>query len=117
MSQPSSTPNGTPHALSETERLRAEIEHTREQLGETVQALAYKADVPARARDKLHETREAAELKARRVAAQAAATIPGPVRQRPAPVAAAVLAVLLGLLGLRLWRSRQRRNRRWGRRR
>ena len=83
----------------ETERLRAEIEHTREQLGETVQALTHKVDVPARAKEKLQQTREAAQDRARQVAEpvlhggeQAIVA----VRRRPMPAAAvAVLAVLL----------------------
>jgi Protein of unknown function (DUF3618) len=95
----------TPEPEPEMARLRAEIEQTREQLGETVQALTHKADVPARAREKLHDTRDAAEQKARQVAARAAATLPEPVRRRPIPVAAgSVFAVLLVILALRLWR-------------
>lgn len=39
-----------------TEALRDEIEHTRAELGETVQALAARADVPARARASAHRT-------------------------------------------------------------
>jgi hypothetical protein len=97
----------------ETARLRAEIEQTREQLGDTVQALVHKVDVPARAKEKLHETRDAAQEKAR----QATAKLPEPVRERgqqavvvarrrPVPLAAAVLAVLvLGWLLRRRWLS------------
>lgn len=100
----------------ETERLRAKIEQTRGQLSETVQALNYKVDVPARARDKLHETRDAAQEKARQVTSQATAKLPEPVRERgqqavvavrrrPIPVAAALLAVLLLGWLLRRWRG------------
>jgi len=107
----------------ETERLRAEIEQTRGQLGETVQALSYKMDVPGRARDKLHETRDAAQDMARQVAYQATeaahsatAKLPEPVRERgqqavgavrrrPVPIAVAVLAVLLLGWLLRRWRG------------
>ena len=35
--------------------IRQEIEATRERMGETVDAMSYKADVPARTRDSLHE--------------------------------------------------------------
>jgi hypothetical protein len=40
-------------------RIRADIEATREQMGETVQALSYKADVKARARDSIAGKKEA----------------------------------------------------------
>lgn len=109
----------TPDETDETERLRDEIERTREQLGETVQALTYKADVPARVRDKLTETREAAQDRARQLTGQATARLPEPVRERgqraavavrrrPMPVVAAVLAVPFVLLLVRLVRRRRR---------
>ncbi len=91
----------------ETERLRAEIEQTREELGETVQALTHKMDVPARAREKLQHTRDAAQDRTRQVTepvldrGQQAVVA---VRRRPVPVAAVVLAVVL--LG---WLLRRRR--------
>ena len=76
--------------------LEAEIERTREQLGDTVQELASRADVKSRARAK------AAELtgRAKNTAAQARA----PKRWMPLAVAAGVLAV--GYLALRQWRRR-----------
>jgi hypothetical protein len=37
--------------------VRAEVERTREELGETVEALAHKADVKARAREKVEEVK------------------------------------------------------------
>jgi hypothetical protein len=40
----------------EPDRIRDEIEDTRERMTETVEALAYKADVKSRAKDRLHET-------------------------------------------------------------
>ena len=40
------------------DRIRREIEQTREQMGETVGALGYKADVRARAKDSLHDKKE-----------------------------------------------------------
>lgn len=42
-------------ASSHEDELRQDIGRTREQLGETVEALAHKADVPARVRGKVHE--------------------------------------------------------------
>jgi ElaB/YqjD/DUF883 family membrane-anchored ribosome-binding protein len=41
------------------DRIRREIEQTREEMGETVGALTYKADVKSRAKDSLREKKEA----------------------------------------------------------
>ena len=51
-------------ASSREEEIRQDIERTREQLGDTVEALAYKADVPARLKDKVHDTKETVQVKA-----------------------------------------------------
>ncbi|MFI5838989.1 DUF3618 domain-containing protein [Catenuloplanes sp. NPDC051500] len=48
--------NGTPQDIDE---LRAEIQRTRAELGDTVQALAAKADVKARAKDQVEQTKAA----------------------------------------------------------
>jgi len=45
----------------EPDRIRAEIEATREQMSETVDAIGYKADVPARAKDSINEKKESAK--------------------------------------------------------
>ncbi|MEA2151505.1 MAG: hypothetical protein QOD69_3335 [Solirubrobacteraceae bacterium] len=50
---------------------RAEVERTREELGNTVEALAYKADVKARAHDKVDEVKAHAAEKVHEVKAQA----------------------------------------------
>jgi hypothetical protein len=57
--------NGTPAEKPTVEELRAEIKQTRAELGETVQALAAKADVKARAKEQVEHTKQ-------RVLAQAA---------------------------------------------
>jgi Tfp pilus assembly protein FimV len=57
--------NGTAPAKPDVETLRAEIKQTRADLGETVQALAAKADVKARAKEQVEQTKQ-------RVKAQAA---------------------------------------------
>ena len=49
------------------EELRSEIEDTREQLGETVEQLAAKADVKARAQEKVEERKQAARDKVEEV--------------------------------------------------
>lgn len=48
---------------SETELLRSQIEDTREELGETVEALAHKTDVKAQVNEKVDEKREEAKAK------------------------------------------------------
>jgi hypothetical protein len=49
------------------DELRQDIERTRAQLGDTVEALAHKADVPARVKDKVHDTKETVQVKAEEV--------------------------------------------------
>ena len=104
--------------------IRADIEQTRAELGDSVEALAAKADVKARARRgveaakvRASETAEAAAERVKDTAGQVGET----VRRRPAPVAAALAAVgaVIGSVvflrrrraakaraGLRRWRSR-----------
>jgi ElaB/YqjD/DUF883 family membrane-anchored ribosome-binding protein len=55
--------NGTPRKPN-IEEIRAEIKLTRAELGETVQALAAKADVKARAREQVEQTRERVKVQA-----------------------------------------------------
>ena len=54
MSQKNGAANGKP----DVEALRAEIKQTRTELGETVQALAAKADVKARAKEQVEQTKQ-----------------------------------------------------------
>jgi hypothetical protein len=56
------------------ERIEHDIEQTREQLADTVEALAYKADVPARARERATAVKERAAEKATVVRHRAAET-------------------------------------------
>ncbi|MFJ2745492.1 DUF3618 domain-containing protein [Streptomyces sp. NPDC087440] len=69
MTQP---PHDEPTAET-PEELRAQIEQTRHELGDTVQALADKADVKSRAQDKAHELREQGAAKAAELKGQGAA--------------------------------------------
>jgi hypothetical protein len=55
-------------ASSPEDAIRQDIERTRAQLGETVEALAHKADVPARVKDKVHETQQTVQANAEQVA-------------------------------------------------
>jgi methyl-accepting chemotaxis protein len=59
--------NGSSGGKPDVEALRAEIKRTRADLGETVQALAAKADVKARAKEQVEQTKQ-------KVRAQAAET-------------------------------------------
>ncbi len=99
---------------SDPEQIREEIEATREQLGDTVEALAAKTDVKSQAKHKLDETKETVAAKtdellnkARQVspdaAASAATGASQKARENPLPVAA-FGAFTLGFLVGRLSR-------------
>jgi ElaB/YqjD/DUF883 family membrane-anchored ribosome-binding protein len=99
-------------ATREPEQIRAEIEETREQLGETVELLAEKADVKGQAKAKVDETKErlrhtAEEAKAKVSSASpdqakgAAANVQHAAKEKPLPFAvggAFAAGLLLGLL-------------------
>jgi hypothetical protein len=78
------------------DQLRLQIEHTREELGETVADLAHKTDVKAQAnakadevKEKVHAAEDTVKLKARAVA--------GHAKEKPVPLvigAVVLLAVL-----------------------
>jgi hypothetical protein len=81
----------------DTEQLRREIERTRAELGQTVEALSHKADVKAQARARAELAKQQARDKAQLVQAQA--------RQKPA----VPLAVGIGVAVVALWLLRRRR--------
>lgn len=94
----------------EQDALAEEIERTREQLGETVEALAAKADVKARAQRRAAEVKDNLRAKARaatgKVTAQPGERSPAVVIMRghgleAAAAAAAVAALIFAWLGLR----------------
>lgn len=89
---------------SEAAEIREAIEQTRVQLGETVQALAEKADVKAQVHKKLDEAREQARQAVRSVPDRAAAG------KRPGWPALAAVA-LMGALALLRRRHRRARAR------
>jgi hypothetical protein len=107
-------------------QIQQEIEHTREQLGETVEELAAKADVKARARDKADEVKAKAQNKATearakaqnkateaRAKAQSTATaVSAQVNQseflqRRWPLAAAAAAGVALISAIVIWRRRK----------
>jgi ElaB/YqjD/DUF883 family membrane-anchored ribosome-binding protein len=99
--------NETTKDKPDLDRLRAEIQLTRAELGETVQALAAKADVKARAKDQLDQTKDRvltaagdAGARVRTVAADAGERVRTGVRTSPVPVSLVVagLAALAGII-------------------
>jgi Protein of unknown function (DUF3618) len=91
------------------QELREEIERTREQLGETVQALAAKADVKARAQDKAAQVTVCMKTKAGQARRQAAAKVgqvQSQLRQHRAPLAVGIGAGVLSWLVIG-WRRRR----------
>ena len=94
------------------EEIRADIEQTREEVGDTVEALAAKTDVKARAQDKVEEVKSNVRAKKDDLGAKAKASTPesaqkggqqimAKVRANPAPVAIGA-AALFGFLVSRL---------------
>ena len=92
------------------EQIREEIEATRRELGDTVEALAAKADVKARMREKIETTKESAAHKKDDLMGKAREVSPDTVtsgatqasqkaKQNPLPVAAAGAFVGGFLLG------------------
>jgi ElaB/YqjD/DUF883 family membrane-anchored ribosome-binding protein len=92
------------------EQIREEIEATRQELGDTVEALAYKADVKARVRNKIESTKESAAQKKDHLMGTAREASPDSIssgatqatqkaRENPLPVAAAGAFVGGFLLG------------------
>jgi hypothetical protein len=91
-------------------QIRADIEQTREEVGDTVEALAAKTDVKARAHDRVEELKHDVRERAGSVKAKAQETTPasaqdggqkalGVVRANPAPFVlggAVLVAFLLG---------------------
>jgi hypothetical protein len=89
-----------PAVPDEVQRLRAEIERTREHLGATVEQLAARADVKGRARAK------ATQLARRTRSGVAGVT--GVTRDHPAPLAAVAVGVLAAAVSLTMWQRRRR---------
>jgi ElaB/YqjD/DUF883 family membrane-anchored ribosome-binding protein len=88
-----------PEQPTDPDQLRGEIAEAREELGETVEALAAKADVKGRAQDNVDEQKARARAKLNEVTEQ--------VKEKPAPVAA-VAGGVGALLLLALLRRRRR---------
>src|SRR5690606_35613528 len=61
-----------------TAELKDDIERTRADLADTVEALAYKADVPSRMKDRARETSETVRQRTQQVTEQAMEKLPSP---------------------------------------
>jgi hypothetical protein len=83
--------------------LRSEIEQTRAELGETVEELAARADVKARAKEKVDETKARAVA----TAAEAKEAVRTSVRERPTPWAVVAAAALLAIAALVIGKRRR----------
>jgi ElaB/YqjD/DUF883 family membrane-anchored ribosome-binding protein len=81
----------------EAQELRRDIAETREELGETVEALAHKTDVKGQAKAKVDEVRGKVAGATPEQARGAAAQVTERVKKRPAP-SAAVGALLFGIV-------------------
>src|SRR3712207_5675916 len=80
--------NGSTGAKPDVDALRDDIKQTRAELGETVQALAAKADVKARAKDQVEQTKQRVKAQAvqatdkvREAALQATEKVKGTAQQ------------------------------------
>jgi ElaB/YqjD/DUF883 family membrane-anchored ribosome-binding protein len=94
------------------EAIEADIERTRQEVGDTVEALAAKTDVKARAQDRVEEVKanvhaktDEVKAKARQVtpqtAQQGAGTVVAKVRENPVPLVAGGALLVAFLLGRR----------------
>ena len=102
-----------PRRLSEVDALEADIARTRQDLAHTVDQLAAKLDLKTRIRNRVAETREAANAQA-----QTARTYLVGVDGKPRPAAMSVgggiFAALAAVVLVRLWMRPSRRRSRGG---
>lgn len=105
-----------PQPGASADEIEQDIERTREQLGETVDALARKLDVKSRARDRVSDIRERARVQAD-VARSRGADLTARVQRlardedgsaRPVvPVGAGALVGIAVVVGYLVWRQRR----------
>jgi ElaB/YqjD/DUF883 family membrane-anchored ribosome-binding protein len=110
MSDATSRDETSPPEPTEAEQLREEIAETREDLGDTVEALAAKADVKAQAQAKVEETKAQAQQKVEETKAQAQQKVEETseqVKENPVPVAALAGGVAAGILLLVLLKRKR----------
>jgi ElaB/YqjD/DUF883 family membrane-anchored ribosome-binding protein len=111
------TPSGKDQQKSPQE-LRSEIEQTRVQLGDTVEALAEKADVKSQAQQRISQVKDTASQKRDELLAKGKQATPASAgagaqqvasraREKPAPFAAGTALAAGLLLGLLIGRRRE----------
>jgi hypothetical protein len=100
--QPDSHAGTGPVASNDKESLEREIVRTREQLGETVERLAAKADVKAMTATKARELSQRVK--------DTTGQLRGQVRERRIPLAVAASVLVVGYLVVRQWRAAARRH-------
>jgi hypothetical protein len=83
------------------QQIRSDIEATREEVGDTVEALAAKTDVKARAKDRVDELKAKAQSTTPETAQQGGRTVIDTVRSNPAPFVLAGAVAVAFLLGRR----------------
>lgn len=104
-------PRPEPSREAGVDDIEADIEQTRNELGETVEALQEKLDVKERAKDKVDETKERAKDKANETkerVVEKADTLRHTATDNPkrtVPVAAVI--AILAMLGIVVWRRRR----------
>jgi ElaB/YqjD/DUF883 family membrane-anchored ribosome-binding protein len=104
-----SSPNAEPAADASVEDIQRDIEKTRHELGQTVEALAAKADVKGRAKEKAADTKDRLTEKAAAVQAVAReAVIDDAGSVKPLLPVAAAIAAGIAIIGLVVWRRRRR---------
>jgi ElaB/YqjD/DUF883 family membrane-anchored ribosome-binding protein len=97
------------------EEIRADIEQTREEVGDTVEALAAKSDVKAQAQQRIDEVRSRVRARAEEAKAKARSATPqsaqqggeqvvAKIRSNPTPVIAGTALVAAFLIGRRTGR-------------
>jgi ElaB/YqjD/DUF883 family membrane-anchored ribosome-binding protein len=94
------------------EELREELGELRAELGDTVEELAHRADVPTRLREKRDETAQRVQAQvahARDTIADTAPVVQSTLRERPALVSGIAVALTFLLISL-VWRRRNRRD-------
>ena len=99
----SGTQQGVPAVPDDAQRIRAEIERTREHLGATVEQLAAKVDVKSRARAQAVELAGQARNRVEKARSQAVSV----ARGHPIPLAAAAAGTVAAVC-LAIWRRSRR---------